>query len=98
MEILQTYNDTVTRSIQPNARTYTIFVNVLTAHDEEVYWHIKANSLLGPVQQLRFQNRPCQITAKLDPNLAKRAYSKLDLQFWRAPVLKPELLYGPYFL
>ena len=39
-EILQTYNDMVTRSIQPNWRTYTTLINVLTARDEEVYWSI----------------------------------------------------------
>ena len=25
-----------------------------------------------------------------------RRFSKLDLAIWQAPVLKPELLYGPY--
>lgn len=36
-EILQTYNDMVTRSIRPNARTYTTLINLLTTRDEEVY-------------------------------------------------------------
>ena len=36
-EILQTYNDMVTRSISPNSRTYTTLISVLTARDEEVY-------------------------------------------------------------
>jgi len=35
-EILQTYNDMITRSIQPNARTYVTLINVLTARDAEV--------------------------------------------------------------
>ena len=39
---------------------------------------------LRPVRQLRFQNRPCQITAKSRPNMANRAFSKLDMQFGRA--------------
>ena len=43
-EILQTYNDMVTRSIQPNVRTYTTLINVLTARDEEVYWGVEAIS------------------------------------------------------
>ena len=43
-EILQTYNDMVTRSIQPNARTYTTLINVLTARDEEVYRGVEAIS------------------------------------------------------
>ena len=43
-EILQTYNDMVTRSIQPNARTYATLINVLTTRDEEVYWHVQAIS------------------------------------------------------
>lgn len=38
-EILQAYNDMVTRSIQPNARTYTTLIDVLTARDREAYWH-----------------------------------------------------------
>ena len=38
-EILQTYNDMITRSIHPNARTYKTLIHVLTARDEEVYWH-----------------------------------------------------------
>jgi hypothetical protein len=49
---------------------------------------------LGPVQQLRFQNRRCQITAKSRPNLANRAFSKLDRAIWQGPVLKTELLNG----
>lgn len=36
-EILQTYNDMVTRSIRPNVRTYTTLIYVLTARDDEVY-------------------------------------------------------------
>jgi pentatricopeptide repeat protein len=40
-EILQTYNDMVIRSIQPNVRTYMILINVLTARDEEVHWHVE---------------------------------------------------------
>jgi pentatricopeptide repeat protein len=40
-EILQTYNDMVTRSIQPNVRTYATLINVLTARDEEVHRHIE---------------------------------------------------------
>ena len=36
-EILQAYNDMVTRSILPNARTYTTLIGVLTTRDEEVY-------------------------------------------------------------
>lgn len=43
-EILQTYNDMVTRSIQPNGRTYTILINVLTERDEEVYRRVEAIS------------------------------------------------------
>ena len=43
-EILQTYNDMVTRSIQPNPRTYTILIKVLTARDEEVNWYIETIS------------------------------------------------------
>jgi pentatricopeptide repeat protein len=42
--ILQTYNDMVTRSIQPNPRTYTTVINVLTARDEEAYWQVEAIS------------------------------------------------------
>jgi len=37
-EILQAYNDMVTRSILPNVRTYTTLIGVLTARDEEVRW------------------------------------------------------------
>jgi hypothetical protein len=36
-EILPTYNDMVTRSIQPNGRTYATLINVLTVRDEEVH-------------------------------------------------------------
>ena len=43
-EILQTYNDMVTRSIQPNGRTYSILINVLTAREEEVHWLVEAIS------------------------------------------------------
>ncbi|KAH9995178.1 hypothetical protein BJV74DRAFT_338280 [Russula compacta] len=43
-EILQTYNDMVTRSISPNTRTYTTLINVLTARDEEVYRLVEAIS------------------------------------------------------
>ena len=41
-EILQAYNDMVTRSILPNARTYTTLIGVLTTRDEEVYWQVDA--------------------------------------------------------
>src|SRR5258707_2220454 len=34
----------VTRSILPNARTYTTLIDMLTARDEEVYWQIEANA------------------------------------------------------
>jgi pentatricopeptide repeat protein len=37
-EILQAYNDMVTRSILPNIRTYTTLIGVLTTRDEEVRW------------------------------------------------------------
>jgi pentatricopeptide repeat protein len=43
-EILQTYNDMVTRSIRPNARTYTTLITVLTARDEEVHWLVEVVS------------------------------------------------------
>lgn len=43
-EILQTYNDMVTRSILPNARTYTMLIDVLTTRDHEVYWQLDANA------------------------------------------------------
>jgi pentatricopeptide repeat protein len=43
-EILQTYNDMITRSIQPNARTYVTLINVLSARDDEVYWHVETIS------------------------------------------------------
>jgi pentatricopeptide repeat protein len=43
-EILQAYNDMVTRSIPPNARTYRILISVLAARDEEVSWHVEAIS------------------------------------------------------
>ncbi|KAH9056399.1 hypothetical protein EDB87DRAFT_1233403 [Lactarius vividus] len=36
-EILQAYNDMVTRSILPNIRTYVTLINVLTARDKEVF-------------------------------------------------------------
>ena len=39
-EILQTYNDMVTRSILPNIRTYATLLSVLTTRDQEVYWLI----------------------------------------------------------
>ena len=39
-EILQAYNDMVTRSILPNVRTYTTLIGVLTARDDEVHWLI----------------------------------------------------------
>ena len=39
-EILQAYNDMVTRSILPNARTYATLIGVLTTRDEEVYWQV----------------------------------------------------------
>jgi pentatricopeptide repeat protein len=43
-EILQTYNDMVSRSIPPNARTYTTLITVLTARDEEVCWFVESLS------------------------------------------------------
>ena len=43
-EILQAYNDMVTRSILPNARTYIILIDVLTARDKEAYWQVEAIS------------------------------------------------------
>ncbi|KAF8486522.1 hypothetical protein F5888DRAFT_1811019 [Russula emetica] len=43
-EILQTYNDMVTRSIQPKVQTYTTLINVLTARDDEVHWLIETLS------------------------------------------------------
>ena len=43
-DILQAYNDMVTRSILPNARTYAILIDVLTARDEEVYRLVEAIS------------------------------------------------------
>ncbi|KAI0263327.1 hypothetical protein BGY98DRAFT_1182102 [Russula aff. rugulosa BPL654] len=41
-------------------------------------------------QPLQFRN-----LAKVQFRSANRAISKLDLAIWQAPVLKPELLYGP---
>ena len=43
-EILQAYNDMVTRSILPNARTYVALIGVLTARDEEVWRLVEALS------------------------------------------------------
>ncbi len=43
-EILQTYNDMVTRSIQPNTRTYMTLINVLVTRDEEISRHVEAIS------------------------------------------------------
>ena len=43
-EILQTYNDMVTRSILPNTRTYTTLIGVLTTRDEEVTGLVEAIS------------------------------------------------------
>jgi pentatricopeptide repeat protein len=43
-EILQAYNDMVTRSILPNAQTYVTLIGVLTARDEEVYRIVEAIS------------------------------------------------------
>lgn len=43
-EILQAYNDMVTRSILPNARTYVTLIGVLAARDEEVYRFVEAIS------------------------------------------------------
>ncbi|KAF8500742.1 hypothetical protein F5888DRAFT_1876603 [Russula emetica] len=43
-EILQTYNDMVTRSIQPKVQTYMTLINVLTARDDEVHWLIETLS------------------------------------------------------
>ena len=43
-EILQTYNDMVTRSILPDARTYTTLISVLTARDDEVHWLVETFS------------------------------------------------------
>ncbi|KAH9007270.1 hypothetical protein EDB86DRAFT_2870952 [Lactarius hatsudake] len=43
-EILQAYNDMVTRSILPNVRTYVTLINVLTARDEEVYRSVESLS------------------------------------------------------
>ena len=43
-EILEAYNDMVTRSIQPNGLTYTVLIRVLTTRDEEVFKLIEAIS------------------------------------------------------
>lgn len=43
-EILEAYNDMVTRSILPNGPTYSILIRVLTTRDEEVYKLIEAIS------------------------------------------------------
>jgi pentatricopeptide repeat protein len=43
-EILQTYNDMVTRSIVPDVHTYTTLINVLTARDDEVHGLVNTTS------------------------------------------------------